>query len=74
MFSHIKAYESKFDLAIKNVKVKVNPRLSFISNFINPMCTILHIKHQGPWPFGSGEEDFQIVFTIFGHMAFILIR
>ena len=27
---------------------------------------MLHTKPQGQWPFGSGEEDFWRVFTIFG--------
>ena len=27
---------------------------------------MLHIKPQGHWPFGSGEEDFWRVFTIYG--------
>ena len=28
---------------------------------------MLHNKYQGHWPFGSGEEDFQRVFTLYGH-------
>ena len=28
---------------------------------------MLHTKPQGHWPFGSGEEDFWSVFTIYGH-------
>ena len=28
---------------------------------------MLHTKPQGHWPFGSGEEDFLRVFTIYGH-------
>ena len=28
---------------------------------------MLHTKPQGHWPFGSGEEDFWRVFTIYGH-------
>ena len=27
---------------------------------------MLHTKPQGHWPFGSGEEDFLRVFTIYG--------
>ena len=27
---------------------------------------MLHTKPQGHWPFGSGEEDFWRVFTIYG--------
>ena len=27
---------------------------------------MLHSKAQGHWPFGSGEEDFLRVFTIYG--------
>ena len=28
---------------------------------------MLHTKSQGHWPFGSGEEGFKRVFTIYGH-------
>ena len=28
---------------------------------------MLHIKSQGHRPSGSGEEDFKMVFTIYGH-------
>ena len=28
---------------------------------------MLHTQPQGHWPFGSGEEDFWRVFTIYGH-------
>ena len=28
---------------------------------------MLHTQPQGHWPFGSGEEDFLRVFTIYGH-------
>ena len=28
---------------------------------------MIHTKAQGHWPFGSGEEDFRRVFTIYGH-------
>ena len=27
---------------------------------------MLHIKSQGHWPSGSGEEDFKKIFTIYG--------
>ena len=27
---------------------------------------MLHTKPQSHWPFGSGEEDFRTVFTIYG--------
>ena len=27
---------------------------------------MLHTKSQGHWPSGSGEEDFKMVFTIYG--------
>ena len=30
---------------------------------------MLHTKPQGHWPFGSGEEDFFRVFTIYGRGA-----
>ena len=28
---------------------------------------MLHTKFRENWPAGSGEEDFSMVFTIFGH-------
>ena len=34
----------------------------------------LHTKAQGHWPFGSGEEDFWRVFTIYklgGHLGHV---
>ena len=36
------------------------------SNFSGPMSSMLHIKSQGHWPFGSGEEDFKKGFNIYG--------
>ena len=33
---------------------------------MGPESRLLHPKPQGNWPFGSGEEDFWRVFTIYG--------
>ena len=35
-------------------------------NYDGPACPMLHTKFQGHRPFGSGEEDFWRVFTIYG--------
>ena len=52
-FSYGKAQVSKFDLAVK--KVKVTPGSSFIQTMMSQM---LHTKFNGNRPAGSGEEDF----------------
>ena len=36
------------------------------TNYDGPACPMLHTKFQGHRPFGSGEEDFWRVFTIYG--------
>ena len=37
-----------------------------ITNLVGPTTPMLHTKSQGHRPSGSGEEDFQRVFTIYG--------
>ena len=43
------------------------PRVIIWTNYDGPKAPMLHTKAQGHWPFGSGEEDFWRVFTIYGH-------
>ena len=43
------------------------PRVIIWTNYDGPKAPLLHTKPQGHWPFGSGEEDFWRVFTIYGH-------
>ena len=49
---HLNALESKFDLDV-NV-------------LVGPTSPMLHTKSRGHRPSGSGEEDFERVFTIYG--------
>ena len=37
-----------------------------LSNYDGLKSTMLHIKFRGNRPTGSGEEDFLVVFTIYG--------
>ena len=42
------------------------PRAIIWTNYDGPESPMLHTKPKGNWPFGSGEEDFWRVFTIYG--------
>ena len=42
------------------------PKVIIWINFDGFRAPMLHTKAQGHWPFGSGEEDFWRVFTIYG--------
>ena len=43
------------------------PRIIIWTNLVGPTSPMLHTKSQGHRPSGSGEEDFQMVFTLHGH-------
>ena len=47
------------------------PRVIIWTNYDGPKASMLHTKPQGHWPFGSGEEDFWRVFTIYGHRGLL---
>ena len=55
-FSYRKAQVTKFDLAVK--QVKVNPGSSFEKNYDGLESPMLHTKFRVNPPAGSGEEDF----------------
>ena len=46
---------------------KGQPRVIISITLVGLPYTMLHIKFQGHWSVGSGEEDFFKVFTIYGH-------
>ena len=58
-FSNRKAEVTKFDLAIKVTS-------GSSSNYVGLESLMLHTKFRGNHPAGSGEEDFLMVFTIYG--------
>ena len=42
------------------------PRIIICANLVGPTSPMLHTKSQGHWPYGSREEDFSKVFTLYG--------
>ena len=61
---------TQFDLAVK--WVKVNPRSSFILNFVELESPMIHAKFQDHRTSGSGEDDF-LMFLPYMDMAAILV-
>ena len=55
-----KCIRRKFDLDIKKVKVNLG------SSFQQPTSPMLQTKSQGHQPSAYGDEDFLMVFTIYG--------
>ena len=50
------------------------PRVIIWTNYDRPKASMLHTKPQGHWPFGSVEENFWRVFTIYercGHLGHV---
>ena len=43
------------------------PRVIIWANLVVLKHLMMHTKMQGHWPFGSGEEDFFLVFNKYGH-------
>ena len=56
-------YKSMRDQIWPCCKIGRQPRVIIWTNYESPM---LHTKPQGHWPFGSEEEDFLRVFTMYG--------
>ena len=48
-------------------------RVIIWTNYDGPESPMLHTKFQGNRPGGSGEEDFQRVFTIYGHVDLLVM-
>ena len=67
-FPTVSPYKSIRDQIWPCCKIgQVQPKVIIWTNYNGPKAQMLHTKPQGHWPFGSGEEDFLRVFTIYGH-------
>ena len=63
--SNLNAFVSKFDIDVMKVMVNLGSSFKF---FIEPTSPLLHTMSQGHQPSGSGDENYQRVFTIYGHV------